>query len=112
MGTKAKQAVQNHKNWYSCSSSVLCAFAEDAGMTEREAQRAASPYASGRAGICGALKSAEIVLEKKYPDQAKEKIRELEAKFIERNGSVMCRQLMGSCRKCVTDAAEILETMI
>ena len=32
MGKLTEAAVSNHKNWYSCSGSVLCAFAKEADL--------------------------------------------------------------------------------
>lgn len=113
MGKLADQAVCNHRNYYSCSAAVLCAFQEASGLSETEAQRKAAPFASGRAGKCGAVLSAEYVLKQVYGSSADIKIAEFEKKFVSRGkGSVMCRDLMGSCRTCVTDAARILEKML
>lgn len=113
MGRRTEAAVNNHKNWYSCSGAVLCAFADEAGLTEREAQKLAAPMGSGRMGKCGAVLAAERVLEEEYGrEAAKPCCAELEKAFIEKHGSVRCRDLMGSCRRCVTDAAAILEGLL
>lgn len=114
---KAEQAVENHKNHYPCSSAVLSAFAEDAGISEQEALQISRPMAGGRMGKCGAVLAAEYVIEKIYGDQAETKKQEFEQKFIDMNQSIVCRELKGigtgkvlrSCRGCVTDAAELLE---
>lgn len=69
--------------------------------------------ACGRAGKCGAVLSAEYMLKQVYGREADIKIAEFEKTFAARGkGSVMCRELMGSCRACVTDAALILENML
>lgn len=113
MGKLADKAVKNHKSFYSCSGAVLCAFHESAGLSEAEAQRKAAPFASGRAGKCDAVMAAEYVLEQVYGQNADAKISEFEEKFIEKGkGSVMCRDLMGRCRSCVTEAALLLEEML
>jgi len=114
---KAEQAVANHKNHYPCSTAVLSAFAETAGLSEKEALLIAKPMAGGRMGKCGAVLAAEYVLEKIYGEKAEAKKQELERRFMEMNRSVVCRELKGigtgkvlcSCRQCVTDAAELLE---
>lgn len=107
------QAVDNHKHWYSCSASVLCAFADAVSLTEKEAQKKAAPMASGRMDKCGAVLAAECVLEENYGKaDAAAQIEAFERAFIARNRSVQCRDLMGSCRRCVANAAEILENMI
>ena len=113
MATRTEQAVNNHKSFYTCSASVLAAFAAKAGLTEEEAKKEAAPYAGGKMGKCGAVLSAEYVLRKLYGDEADAKIEEYEAKFKAADkGSVMCSDLRGNCRACVTDAARILEEMI
>ncbi|WP_303824635.1 C-GCAxxG-C-C family protein [Ruminococcus flavefaciens] len=119
MSEKANKAVENHKSFYSCSASVLCAFADEAGMSEQEARAAAAPFAGGRMGKCGAVLAAEYVLSKRFPDSADEKLAAFEKEFTDMNRSVICLELKGaltgsplrSCRGCVTDAAEILERM-
>ena len=106
-------AVNNHKHWYSCSGSMLCAFADAAGLSEKEAQKKAAPMASGRMGKCGAVLAAECVLEEKYGGAGAEQlIQDFEKAFTAKNRSVQCQDLMGSCRRCVTNAAEILEGML
>lgn len=119
MSEKANKAVENHKRFYSCSAAVLCAFAEEAGISEQEAKAVAAPFAGGRMGKCGAVLAAEYVLSKRFPDKADEKCAALEKEFTALNRSVLCHELKGaltgsplrSCRGCVTDAAEILERM-
>ena len=113
MGKLADKAISNHRNYYTCSAAVLCAFHEVSGLSETDAQRKAAPFASGRAGKCGAVLSAEYVLKQVYGNNTEIKIAEFEKKFVSSGkGSVMCRDLMGSCRACVTDAARILEEML
>ena len=119
MAEKANKAIQNHKNFYSCSAAVLCAFADEIGLSEQEAKSAAAPFAGGKMGKCGAVLASEYMLSKKYPETAQQLISDFESEFTSMNQSVMCRELKGaligqplrSCRGCVTDAAEILEKM-
>ena len=55
----------------------------------------------------------EYVLEQLYGSDAAAKIEEYEAAFkAEHKNSVMCADLRGNCRACVTDAARILEEMV
>ena len=117
MGIKADKAVNNHKSFHTCSGSVLEAFADVIGISEAEAKSISIPFAGGRMGKCGAVLSAEYVLEQKYGAEATKKIEEFEEKFKAADkGSVMCSDLRGkvpgSCRACVTDAARILEKMV
>lgn len=113
MGTRAEKAVDNHKSFHTCSGSVLEAFADVIGISEAEAQKISMPFAGGRMGKCGAVLSAEYVLEQKFGDSAAEKVVEYEEKFKALDkGSVMCSDLRGNCRACVTDAAKVLEEML
>ena len=112
MGIRTDKAVNNHKSFHTCSSSVLEAFADIIGITESEAKNISAPFAGGRMGKCGAVMSAEYVLEQMYGSDAPNRIAEYEAAFMEDKGSVMCSDLRGNCRACVTDAARILEDMI
>ncbi|MCQ2407233.1 MAG: C-GCAxxG-C-C family protein [Oscillospiraceae bacterium] len=113
---RSEKAVENHRSFYPCSSAVMCAFADAAGMTEQEASAAARPMAGGRMGKCGAVLAAETVLSRKYgADDAR--IGELNRRFIDKHSSVMCSELKSGavkspCRSCVTDAAEILESLL
>lgn len=117
--TKAEQAVENHKSFMNCAASVLCAFAEDAGLDQQTALAQARPMAGGRMGKCGAVLAAEQVLAAKY-GASDARIAELERRFQAQNQSVMCRELKGgltgevlrSCRGCVTDAAALLEEIM
>ncbi|MBO4866514.1 MAG: C_GCAxxG_C_C family protein [Ruminococcus sp.] len=121
MNKKSDLAIENHKNGQSCSSAVLCAFIDDAGMTVDEAWNAAMRYAGGKMDKCGAVLAAELVLKRKFGEEiASKKIAELEKRFMEMNSSLMCRELKGigtgkvlrTCRGCVTDASVILEDLL
>ncbi|MCR4717315.1 MAG: C-GCAxxG-C-C family protein [Lachnospiraceae bacterium] len=117
MGSRADKAVDNHKHFYTCSASVLAAFADQINIDEANAKEISKPFAGGRMGKCGAVLSAEYVLKEFYKDDADAKIEEFEDKFKAADkGSVICMDLRGkvpgSCRACVTDAARILEEML
>ena len=117
MGTLSDQAVTNHKNFHSCSAAVLCAFSEQAGLTDAEAKRIAGPFAGGKMQTCGAVLAAEYVLRHSGLPEPEDLVQRFEARFIASGkGSVLCTALRGkvpgSCRACVTDAARILEEML
>ena len=110
MNSLSEKAINNHKSFYSCSASILCAFADEAGMSEQAARTVAAPFAGGRMGKCGAVLAAEYVLEKRFGESS-ENIAEFEKQFTDKNKSLMCSELRStkrSCRGCVTDAAELL----
>lgn len=118
--TRTDKAIENHKSFYTCSASVLCAFADEIGLSQQEARSVAAPMAGGRMGKCGAVMAAEYVLSKRFPEQADEMISKLDSEFKDMNKSLLCRELKGaltgsplrSCRGCVTDAAHILDKML
>lgn len=113
MGKYVDQAVNYHKNWDSCSSSVMKAYKDVLGVSERDAQRVAGPMAGGNMGTCGAVLAAKYVLQQlgRHADAEK-----LEKDFIAKNGASSCREIRGkrlrSCRGCVIDAATLLEGML
>jgi len=80
--TKTEKAVEFHKKRYSCSTAVLSAFMDDAGIDEKEAFAVSMPMAGGKMVKCGAVLAVEYVLSKKFPDEIAEmKIQEFEKKF-------------------------------
>lgn len=61
MSPKVAQAVDFMNGPYSCSQSIMCAFCDEAGMTEDAAAKFAAPYSGGKAIKCGALYAGELV---------------------------------------------------
>ena len=107
------QAVKYHSSWHSCSASVLMAYRDVLGLSEREAERIASPMAGGNMGTCGAVLAAEYVLEQ---SGRKEDARALREAFEAKNGASLCREIRGkrlrSCRGCVIDASTLLDDIL
>lgn len=112
MGAKTLKAVEFMKGPFSCSQSVMCAFADDVGLSQDEAKKIGAPYSGGRGIKCGAVCAGEIILAKKFGDNT-EKIAELDNKFLERVGAINCkdirRQNLRPCIGCVEESAQILE---
>ncbi len=90
---------------FSCSQSVFSTLAPDLGMDEENALKIASAFGGGmsRHGeVCGAVTGALMSLGLEFgsasPDD-EEKIRiasqKLMHQFKERNGSLLCRELLG-----------------
>ena len=77
MGTRTDKAVDNHKSFHTCSGSVLEAFSDVIGISEAEAKSISMPFAGGRMGKCGAVLSAEYVLEQKYGAEAAKRLKNL-----------------------------------
>lgn len=139
------RAADFFNNGFSCSQSVFMAFAPEVGLEVGQAARIASPFGGGisRMGeTCGAVTGALMALGAKLghqvggDDVAKERMYELArmlfASFKERNGTLLCRELLGidigdpvqnarareeglfktRCPGFVCDAAEIIEDII
>ena len=139
-------AEQNFHMGYNCAQSVLIAFYDVTGLDEKTAAMLTSSFGGGLGRmreVCGAVSGAAMVLGivKGYSDpedrEAKKahyaRVREFADKFKERNGSIICRELLSGvgaseggdpeartdsyyqkrpCAKLCRQAAEILEKMI
>jgi C_GCAxxG_C_C family probable redox protein len=143
MDTKVEQAVSLFKQGYNCSQAILAAYAEHPDLRRKTALKLACGFGGGMrmAETCGAVTGAFMVIGLKYgpadaeDKNAKEKtyelVREFAEKFNSRNGSVICKELLGCdistregakiakennlrsslCPKMIRDAAEIIEEM-
>jgi len=135
-------ALSRFAEGFNCSQAVLSAYAE--GMDDETSLKIASGFGGGMgrmAETCGAVTGAMMVLGLRFggtaPDrEAKEtiyaRIREFADRFKARNGSLLCRDLLGcdistpegyeaakenmlvstTCPKFVREAAEILEEVL
>jgi len=140
--SRIELALSRFAEGFNCSQAVFSSCAE--GMDEETALRIASGFGGGMgrmAGTCGAVTGAMMVLGLRFggtaPDrEAKERvyarIREFADRFKARNGSLVCRDLLGcdistpegyevaqekelfttTCPRLVRAAAEILEEML
>ena len=129
MGNLAEKAVANHKKGYNCAQSVACAFCDKLGRDEKEVFELmeAFGFGMGTMGTCGAVSAMAAVVGMVESDGALDApktkkasykaMKELTEKFLEKNGSIICREIKGvetkkvlrSCDGCVQDAAEIVE---
>lgn len=144
MTTRVEQAVSSFKQGCNCAQAVFATYAEQLGFDRGKALKIACGFGGGmRMGeTCGAVTGAFMVIGLKYASgdpqdkDAKQKAYELVQKFTRefrtRNGSVVCKELLGCdvstpegakiatekglfrsfCPKMVQDAAEILEEML
>jgi C_GCAxxG_C_C family probable redox protein len=143
--TKDDRAVSGLKEGFNCAQAVFSTFAPELGLEENKAARIASLFGGGMArtgGTCGAVTGAFMALGLKYGSsrpqdkEIKEKgyeiAREFVRRFTERNGSTVCRDLLGCdigtpegyerakqqgyfdtvCIKLVKDSVEVLEDML
>jgi len=116
-----------------CSQAVLGAFCEKYGMSKESAFRISCGLNSGSrcAELCGAVSGAVLVIGLRYGDSksiCNSKTEEFMRAFREKNGSVVCRDILGCdiftpegkakaidgnmfeivCKKAVEDATQIL----
>ena len=94
---------------YNCAQAVVAAFHEELGMTESEAARLSSSFGGGMGRMretCGAVSGMLLVAGLLWgygtpgDDEAKAAhyrlVQEMAAKFRERTGSLICRELLGN----------------
>ena len=142
--SKVEQAVERFKDGFNCSQAVVGTYSEQFGLDCEKAFKVATGFGGGmRMGeTCGAVTGAFMVLGLKHGNttaedkaaKAKtyEKVIEYTSRFKARNGSVVCKDLLGCdistpdgmkkaqddglfdsvCPKMVREASEILEEML
>lgn len=106
--SRADRTEELFRQGYNCGQSVFAAFADVLGLTVEEAAKIASPFGAGFGKlreVCGAVSGMTLVTGylKGYSDPAdyeskKEAyalIRKMCAEFEERQGSIICRELLG-----------------
>jgi C_GCAxxG_C_C family probable redox protein len=140
---KVADAARRIQDGCACSQAVLSAYAESLGISEQTALRIASGFGGGmRMGeTCGVVTGAFMVIGLRYaadncsiPEGRAEvcaRVLEFVERFRGRNGSILCRELLGcdistpdglkkaqelnllktTCVKLVKDAVTILEDM-
>lgn len=137
-------AVERFGSGFNCSQAVVGSYCEELGVDCETAFKMATGFGGGmRMGeTCGAVTGAFMVLGLKYGNAAAEdkeakalayeKVMEFADRFKGRNGSVVCKELLGCdisraegrkradenglyrsvCPKMVGEAVEILEEML
>ena len=146
MGVKANKAIELFKEGYNCSQAVLCAFCDELGMDFDTALKISSSFGGGMGRmreVCGAVSGLFMAAGLKFgynsPDDTDAKkehyklIQELAEKFKEKNGTIICRELLNNpsetpsyvpdertkeyykkrpCAELVGEAAEIFEKLL
>ncbi|MBR3357161.1 MAG: C_GCAxxG_C_C family protein [Solobacterium sp.] len=128
---------------FMCSQCVFARFAPEVGVDEDLALRLTSPFGGGSfyGGTCGAVVGANLVLAMEYgwseqPSMEQirnleQKIQEFNSRFEERNGSILCREILGKsfavpeekaaiyagnlmakCPAVISSACDIVEEML
>lgn len=142
MKTPCAAAAAYFERKFNCAQCVLAAFAPNLGLDEKTALRLTSPLGGGlarRGEVCGAVNGALLVLGlargSETPDGKDQTYRlaqDFLARFEQRHGSLICRELLGYdirdpqereraaqagvfsrlCPLFVSGAAEILQSML
>ena len=141
--TKKESGENYFAAGYNCAQSVVLAFKEEVGLDEETLKKISSSFGGGMGRmreVCGAVSGMLMVLglikgysdpqDGKYKGEYYALIQRLAGKFKERNGSIICRELLGlkesvsapspekrtdeyykkrPCKLLVGDACEILD---
>ena len=144
--TRREAAMANFMKGYNCSQSIVLAFADVLDMDEKTLSKLSSSFGGGMGRlreVCGSVSGMFMVAGLLYgydgPETGQVKadhyarIQELAHRFEEKNGSIVCRELLGlnvkhdapvpeartseyykkrPCPEIIGDAAEILEQYI
>ncbi len=123
--TKGELARYNFQNGCNCAQAVLLAFCEDYGMDKDTAMMIAASFGSGMAGLrstCGTVTGANMVIglaKGSSRADANAAFREFAAAFTEKNGSIVCKELLGmriktrlTCADLCQDAGDLLEKIL
>ena len=103
MCKKVEKAKELFKRGYNCSQSVLGVFCEELGLDFETAMKISSSFGGGMGRmreVCGAVSGMFMAagLAFSTPDNNKAKqykiVQELAEKFKEKNGSIICRELL------------------
>ena len=107
MSKREEQAVQNFLDGCNCAQSVLLAYADVLGLTREQAAMVSVGFGGGMGRLrlhCGAFSAAVMlagVLEgedgdkKEHRPQTYARVQEIRRRFVERNGTVSCAELLG-----------------
>ncbi|MCR4909432.1 MAG: C-GCAxxG-C-C family protein [Lachnospiraceae bacterium] len=146
MSDHAESAKALFLKGYNCSQAVLCAFEDVTGFDRDTAARLSSSFGGGMGRmreVCGAVSGALMVLgiargySEPTDNEAKKRhyalVQDFAARFREKNGSIICRELLGEaktapnpepekrtaeyykkrpCPELVYEAARIVEEML
>jgi C_GCAxxG_C_C family probable redox protein len=145
MSNKIEEAVGSFREGFNCSQAILSTYGGELGLERETALKASAGLGGGMGGlgeVCGAVTGALIVIglkhgytmpkDKKTKEQTYARVRDFADRFRSRNGSLLCRELLGCdlttaegmamarekrlfterCPGFVREAAEILEDVL
>ena len=131
---RVEKACELNLSGYNCSQSLMMAYSELAGLSEKESQKLAAGLGRGLCigDTCGAVSSAVVIIGALYAPEDKSDrdatrhmaglTKEFCRRFRERRGTLNCRELLEkakaegkvakNCVENVRECAEILEELI
>ena len=133
MQTRVEETMKRHDIGYNCAQAVACTYCDLVGIDEKLMFRLTEALGGGMGGkecTCGALSGACVLagmkastgnLEKPDSKAASYELsKEIVRQFIERTGSVVCKEIKGvetgtplrPCNDCIKDAAAIVEKVL
>ena len=108
MSKHSEIAVSLFKQGYNCSQAVFAAFCDETGLDSNTALKISSSFGGGMGRmreVCGAVSGMFMTAGELYgygrPDANDEKkehyrlIQDMAERFREKNGSIICRELLG-----------------
>ena len=120
--THAEKARELFMEGYNCSQSVVGAFAQELGMEKETAMKLASSFGGGMGRlreVCGTVSGMFLIAGLAYgysdPKAREEKaehykrIQTLAARFREKNGTIICRELLEKRMKKPVDTNPVPE---
>ena len=124
--SRVECALERHRIGYNCCQAIVCTYCDLVGIDEQDAFRMTEALGLGMAGMmetCGAVSALLILAGAKNSDgdlhrpsskrQSYALGKCLAEKFMEKNKSIVCRELKGkkhrSCDGCIADGAQIAE---
>ena len=131
--TKKELAIALHDRKFNCCQAVACAFAQEVGVDVPTLFKAGEGFGAGMGcmnGTCGALSGAMLLAGFKNSDgnidapatkaDTYKLSRELFARFEEKCGSTICRELKGldtgkvlcTCPDCIMNGVEVVEEVL
>lgn len=133
MKTRVEETIAKHDKGFNCAQAVACTYCDLVGVDEETMFRMTEAFGLGMGGMqgtCGAVSGACVLAGMKRstgnldtPNSKAESYklsREITQKFLEKNGSLTCKDLKGvetgkvlrSCPDCIRDAAAIAEQVL
>lgn len=108
MESRVELAVHRFETGYNCAQAVFATYADLFGMSEEDALKLASPMGAGvgrMREMCGAVSAMALLeglkegntdpVDKQAQGRTYETVRTMCDAFAERNGSMICRELLG-----------------